>query len=145
MDEPSLLRGYRRLLAEVYSEDAYFRRCARLLDVAPALPAPLRPGAVATFVRTAWRLGVIGKRRRSFWRLLARGLRRGGLAALPRAVTLSILGEHLLRYTAEEVLPRLDRLIAEPAGRAAAATPRPPSAAEASPAAPRSPPYPAPA
>jgi hypothetical protein len=32
---------------------------------------------------------------------------------VPRAVTLALLGEHMVRYTEEDVLPRLDRRIAE--------------------------------
>jgi radical SAM superfamily enzyme YgiQ (UPF0313 family) len=111
MGEEPLLSGYRRLLAELYDEDAYFRRCALHLDAAPARPAPLRKGSLATLARTLWRLGVRGPRRRHFWRLVGHALGRGP-AAIPRAVTLAVLGEHLLRYTHEEVLPRLDRRLA---------------------------------
>jgi radical SAM superfamily enzyme YgiQ (UPF0313 family) len=121
MGEARLLEGYRRLLATVYDEDAYFRRCALLLDFVPAGAGALRAGALRTLARTVWRLGLRGERRRWFWRLLARGLRRGGLAAVPRAVTLAVVGEHLVRYTAEEVLPRIARLLDEATG--ATATP----------------------
>jgi hypothetical protein len=55
----------------------------------------------------------VSSRRRYFWRLLAAGIRRAGLPAVPRAITFAILGEHLIRYTEEEVLPRLDRALAE--------------------------------
>jgi radical SAM superfamily enzyme YgiQ (UPF0313 family) len=113
MGDAPLLAGYRRLLAALFTPEAYFRRCARHLEEVPLRRATaLRPGSVATFIRAFWRLGVRGARRRYFWRLLATGLRRAGLAAVPRAVTLAILGEHLIRYTEEEVLPRLDRALA---------------------------------
>jgi hypothetical protein len=132
LDERSLLAGYRRLLAALYAPDAYYRRCALHLDA-----VPLRPGSVAQSVgngslgalwRAVWGLGIRGRRRRLFWRLVARGLRRG-TALLPRAVTFAIVGESLIRYTEEVVLPRIDASLAEleaapsdaqPAGIAAA-------------------------
>jgi len=43
---------------------------------------------------------------------MAVALRRGA-AAIPRAIALAIVGEHLIEYTAAEVLPRLDRRLAE--------------------------------
>ncbi len=110
MGEATLVSGYRRLLADLYSEEGYFRRCVLHLESAPVRPTALRPGSIAALLRAVWRLGVLGRRRRWFWRLLALGLRRGGAAGVPKAVTLAILGEHLIRYTQEEVLPRLDRL-----------------------------------
>ena len=116
LDERTLLAGYRRLLAALYSPDAYYRRCALHLDA-----VPLRRGAVAHSVgnrslgalwRAVWHLGILGRRRQLFWRLLARGLRRG-TDLLPRAVTFAIVGESLIRYTEEVVLPRIDASLSE--------------------------------
>jgi hypothetical protein len=82
---------------------------------------PIRRGAVAHSVgngslgalrRAVWRLGIRGRRRKLFWRLVARGLRRG-TDLLPRAVTFAIVGESLIRYTEEVVLPRIDAALAE--------------------------------
>ncbi len=111
MGEETLVAGYARLLETLFDEEAYFARCERHLDEAPTRPAALRPGSAAAFARAVWRLGILGRRRRWFWRLLRRGLRKGGVAAVAKAVTLAALGEHLIRYTREDVLPRLaDRL-----------------------------------
>jgi radical SAM superfamily enzyme YgiQ (UPF0313 family) len=112
MGDAPLMAGYRRLLAALFTADAYFGRCIRHLEEAPIRSSAVRRGSVATFFRALWRLGVVGERRRYFWKLLLTGLRRAGLAAVPRAITLAILGEHLIRYTEEEVLPRLDRALA---------------------------------
>jgi len=76
-------------------------------------PGPLRRGWVAPLLRALWGIGVAGPRARHFWRLLAHGLRRGR-SGFAHAVTLAILGEHLIRYTHEVVLPRLD-LAGDPA------------------------------
>lgn len=65
-------------------------------------------------VRAIWRIGVRGDpgRRRWFWRLLRIAAMRG-FPAMARAVEFSIMGEHFIRYTAEEVLPRLERRLRE--------------------------------
>jgi len=129
MGEEPLVAGYARLLEALFDEEAYFARCALHLDEAPIRPAPLRPGSIAALGRAVWRLGVLGPRRRWFWRLVGKGLRRGAFPGLARAVTLAILGEHLIRYTREDVLPRLSRrleeLRAEERSQAHVAPPRP--------------------
>jgi len=116
MDERTLLGGYRSLLAALYSPEMFFRRCALHLDT-----VRIRRGAVAHSVgngslgalgRAVWGLGVRGRRRRLFWRLVARGLRRG-TGLLPRAINFAIVGESLIRYTEEVVLPRIDAALAE--------------------------------
>jgi radical SAM superfamily enzyme YgiQ (UPF0313 family) len=134
MDERVLLQGYRRLLGALYSPEAYYRRCALYLEQAHPTPSPLRSGSFAALGRAVWGIGIAGPRRRHFWRLLVRSLGLGR-AAFARAVTLAVLGEHLIRYTDEVVLPRLDealdRMTPEPEriGLAAAPAPRPHAAA----------------
>jgi radical SAM superfamily enzyme YgiQ (UPF0313 family) len=111
LDEGVLLRGYRRLLASLYSAESYYRRCALYLEKARPTPSPLRKGTLAALARAVWGIGIAGPRRAHFWRLLARSLRYG-LPGFARAVTLAVLGEHLVRYTDEVVLPRLDEALA---------------------------------
>ncbi|MBI5067315.1 MAG: B12-binding domain-containing radical SAM protein [Deltaproteobacteria bacterium] len=116
MDERTLLLGYRRLLDGLYDADGYYRRCiahvkqTRFRRGVTACGSAVE-GAKALF-RAIWGIGLRGPRRAHFWRLLFTALRRGRAAA-PRAVTLAIVGESLIRYTQEVVLPRLDRAIAE--------------------------------
>jgi hypothetical protein len=80
MDEAALLAGYRRLLASVYTTDAYYDRCTRHIEQATPLPTPWRRGALGTLLRVAWGIGVRSPRRRALWRLVARALWRGPLA-----------------------------------------------------------------
>jgi hypothetical protein len=96
----------------------------------PVGSSPLRPGALRILSRAVWRIGIRGEpaRRRWFWRLLRIALARGK-DQFQRAVTYSIIGEHFIRYTAEEVLPRLDQRLAEIRAEAALAGPRPVRAA----------------
>jgi uncharacterized protein DUF4070 len=116
MDERALLAGYRRLVAALYAPEAYYARCALALDQLPvraraAADAGGADGTLAAVARIAWGIGVRSPRRRRFWRLVAHALRRG-LGALPRALALAVIGESLIPYTQEVVLPRLDRSLA---------------------------------
>jgi radical SAM superfamily enzyme YgiQ (UPF0313 family) len=115
MDERTLLAGYRRLLAALYTPEAYYRRCALHLEAVPrsrgALGRSVGSGELGALWRAVWGLGIRGSRRRLFWRLVAKGLRRGA-DLLPRAVTFAIVGEDLIRYTEEVVLPRMDAALA---------------------------------
>lgn len=122
MDEAVLLAGYRRLLAALYADGAYYDRCERFLDTARQLPTALSPGGPATLARAVAGIGLRGRRRRRFWRLMARAARRGP-AAVARAVALAVVGEHMIRYTEEVVLPRLDRTLAALAAPAQAREP----------------------
>ena len=111
LDELTLLRGYRTLLADLYSDEAYYRRCRHHLEEA-FIPARRAPADVAGILwRAVVGIGLRGRRRARFWRLVA-GASRRGVAAMARAVTLAVMGEHMIRYTEEQVLPRLDRAIA---------------------------------
>ncbi|HET6438969.1 MAG TPA: B12-binding domain-containing radical SAM protein [Anaeromyxobacter sp.] len=114
MPEEELLAGYRDLLAALFDADAFFDRCRQAMEMTPVRSAGFRRDAAAILARALWRIGIRGEpaRRRWFWRLLWMGLWRGR-AHLTRAVTYSIIGEHFVRYTAEEVLPRLDRRLAD--------------------------------
>jgi radical SAM superfamily enzyme YgiQ (UPF0313 family) len=123
MGERTLVEGYRRLLAALYTDDAYYARCTLALEAPTPARASPRGGSYGAAARAIWRIGVLGRRRRHFWRLLAKGMRKG-FPGVERAMTFAILGEHLVRYTEEEVLPRLDRVLvglAPPAGAVAAA------------------------
>ncbi len=134
MDEEVLLEGYATLLRQLYSLDGYLRRCRAYLARAP-LPRRnprLRPGSIRILARTIWRLGIKSPRRRLFWSLVRAALGRSVLH-FPWAVEKAIQGEHFLRYTEEDVLPRLRRALDDvraersiacsdqPAGRAAVA------------------------
>jgi Domain of unknown function (DUF4070) len=112
MDERTLLSGYGELLADLYSPKAYYDRCVRLVTTVgkPKVHTRLRAGALQVLARSIWTLGVLSPRRLQFWRLFATALLRAPHAAA-RAIELAIQGEHLIRYTQEDVLPRLQRAL----------------------------------
>jgi radical SAM superfamily enzyme YgiQ (UPF0313 family) len=112
LDEATLLAGYRRVLAAIYADEAFYARCALHIEQAHFPPAPTRDGALASFGRALVGIGLRGPRRWHFWKLLLRAARRGPRAFV-RAVTLAVLGEHLIRYTHEVVIPRIDQALAD--------------------------------
>lgn len=126
LDEELLLRGYGELLADLYSPASYYRRVRAFLERVGPTPmkraSQLSPGDTAAFLRALWKLGVRGDQRGEFRESLAFAARRAP-HAFRTAVVLAIQGEHLIRYTREEVLPRVDRAqaaVRRQAGSAAA-------------------------
>ena len=129
MDERQLLAGYAALMAEVYSAKSYYDRCRAHIDSAGPTPSPQALPSRARlkdFGRSLVKIGVFSPQRRHFWSLLAHTARHA-----PRKVEWMIIhafqGEHLIRYTDEHVLPRLQQAIEE-AERAQRASERPAAA-----------------
>ena len=112
MDEERLLDGYARLLTWLYAPERYFARCRAHLALTPILRQRVRKGGVKTGLLALWRLGILGPRRREFWSLLAAAVRRSPSLA-SWAVEKAAQGEHLVRYTAEHLVPRMREAVAE--------------------------------
>lgn len=108
MGEEALLRGYARLLEELYSPEAYEKRCIAYLEMAPARSPgnAIRKRDLEVAGRLLWHLGIVGKWRGLFWRLVCKALSRGP-ALLPYAFARALMAEHMIRYTHEVVLPRI--------------------------------------
>ena len=107
MPPSTLHEGYRRILKHIYSPKNYCRRVRTFLREyrAPPVRAPMTAGRVATFAYSMLRLGVIGRERWQYWKLLAWTIfRRPRL--LPQAVTLLICGHHFRRVAELNVLAR---------------------------------------
>ena len=114
MDEEALLRGYGELMEWLYSPKEYYGRCEAYLRRAGSGSASQAPtlGEVGAFLRAIWHIGVRSPRRYLFWRLIGRVLLRGR-SKLRQAVVHAVQGEHLIRYTHEHVVPRMEVALAE--------------------------------
>jgi hypothetical protein len=115
MGEKALLSGYAGLLGALYSDEGYERRCRLFLESvgrAPGTGRVIRGEDIRTLLRVIVRLGLFGSRRRMFWSLVLRALFRGP-RLVPRTLAQLVMGEHMMRYTREHVLPRLAGEIAE--------------------------------
>ena len=109
LPEPTLLRSYRKALAQIYQPEEYFGRCVRALALlpkqSPRLGLPLGY-ALRCFFRSLWKQGVRGSYRRAYWKFLFQVLRQAP-KRFARAISLAVAGEHMIRYTRESVMPRL--------------------------------------
>lgn len=99
MGTGDLLQGYRRLLRDVYSPRHYYRRVRTFLAEYrdPRRISRIRMGEYVTFARTVLRLGVLGRERFQYWRLLLWALVRRRPLSL--AVTLAVYGHHFRRVS----------------------------------------------
>lgn len=98
MDLQALRDGYRSLMATIYAPSPYYQRVRTFLREfhPPKVPFRFDLKAMAAFSRSALRLGVVGRERFQYWRLLAWTLfRRPQL--LQMAVKLAIYGHHFRR------------------------------------------------
>ena len=96
---PAVLReGYERILRTVYAPKQYYKRVRTFLREyrAPAIHRSLSVREILAFFRSVLRLGIVGRERLQYWKLMLwTSFRRPAL--LPLAVTLAITGYHFRR------------------------------------------------
>ena len=98
MSLETLSAGYKRLMNHLYAPGPYYQRIKTFLREyqAPEVRVSLNGEYFMAFFRSIVRLGILGKERFHYWRLLAWTLfRRPRL--FPLAVTLAIYGHHFRR------------------------------------------------
>lgn len=95
MDPETLRSGYQTILRYIYSPGPYYRRVKTFLREykPPQAQIPHEPEYILAAFRSIYRLGILGKERVQFWRLLIWTLARRP-ALLPTAITLTIFGYH---------------------------------------------------
>jgi hypothetical protein len=101
----TLRDGYQRILMHIYSPKHYYQRVKAFLREygAPTARTPLSWRRLAAFAYSMLRLGIVGRERWHYWKLLTWTIfRRPRL--LPQAVTLMISGHHFRRVTELNVL-----------------------------------------
>jgi hypothetical protein len=105
MEYDSLIRGYRRVMQNIYSPKQYYIRARTFLQ-------NYRPGSnrmfhirfnyVMALPKSILRIGILGKERFQYWKLFFWSLfRRPKL--FPHAITLSIYGFHFRKMVQELV------------------------------------------
>jgi radical SAM superfamily enzyme YgiQ (UPF0313 family) len=90
-----LLTGYRQILEHIYAPEYYYERVKTFLREyrVPRIRSKFRYAHVLAAVRSAYRLGIVGRKRLAYWNLILwTQFRRPRL--LREAVTLSIYGYH---------------------------------------------------
>ncbi len=105
MDLDVLHEGYRNIMRHIYSQKHYYKRVKTFLREyrAPKIEMPLDFQHFLAFFRSNVRLGVFGKERFQYWRLLLWTLfRRPELFSL--AITLAIHGHHFRKICELHIL-----------------------------------------
>ena len=104
MNREMLLSGYRRILDTIYSPTCYYERVRRFLaEYAPARKSTFRFhfSYLHAVLRSVLVLGIVGKGRFSYWKLILWSLfRRPRL--VPLAMSLAICGFHFRKVSCQE-------------------------------------------
>ncbi len=95
MDIETLRKGYRDMMNYLYSPKNYYSRIKTLLleYKPPKIKSRFRVGQLMAFFRSIVILGIVGKERLQYWKMLVWTLFRQH-HSLPLAITLSIYGHH---------------------------------------------------
>jgi len=105
MDLDTLREGYRNIMRHIYTPKHYYPRVKTFLREyrAGKIEIPLDFQRYLAFFRSSIRLGIVGRERFQYWRLLGWTLFRRP-ALLPLAVTLAIYGHHFRKVSILHIL-----------------------------------------
>jgi radical SAM superfamily enzyme YgiQ (UPF0313 family) len=95
MSLETLREGYESILQHIYSPEQYYQRVRTFLREynPPKIKGPLELEHILAFLRSVYRLGIVGRERFHYWKLLFWTLFHRP-ALFPLAVTLAIYGHH---------------------------------------------------
>ncbi len=96
MDYNSLIQGYKRIIRGIYSPRQYYRRVIEYLKTYKPLPKRalnFHPKLLIPLFKSLMFIGVAGKERRLFWKLIFWTLFRNP-KLLPHALTFAVMGYH---------------------------------------------------
>ncbi len=105
MDLNALREGYQKILCHIYSPKHYYERVKTFLQEykSPEIKIPMNFQRCMAFLRSSIRLGVFGKERFQYWKLLLWTVRRRP-ELLPLAITFAIYGHHFRRVCELHIL-----------------------------------------
>ncbi|MEO0794587.1 MAG: B12-binding domain-containing radical SAM protein [Verrucomicrobiota bacterium] len=102
MDLDCLVDGYQKLIRHLYHPETYYARVKTFLQEfkGPTVSAPMDWPRFRAFIRSTIRLGILGRERIEYWKLLLWvAVKRRNL--LPTAVSLAIIGFHFRKVAAK--------------------------------------------
>ena len=105
MNLDTLREGYKDILANIYSPEHYYKRLKTFLREykAPTIKTSLDFQRFLAFFRSAYHLGIIGKERFHYWKLLI-WTRFRCPKLMPLAITLAIYGHHFRKVYEQHLL-----------------------------------------
>ncbi len=108
MDPDIVINGYQRILQTIYSPKKYYERIGTFLEeYKPTRTRRQRIGFGETrsFLKSVWHLGIVGKSKRYYWKLMTKALFKHR-QAFPEIVTLAIYGLHFRKVAEAITKPR---------------------------------------
>ena len=105
MDLKALSDGYKRIMGQIYSPSVYYERVRTFLKEyrAPEAKLPFNIHDLMAFLRSCIRLGIFGKERFHYWKLLLWTLRKRP-QLLSLAITFAIYGHHFRKVCEIHIL-----------------------------------------
>ena len=105
MSLETLKAGYKEILTTIYAPEHYYRRIRTFLREyrRPEIRVPLRASELLAGLRSTYRLGLLGRERYQYWKLMVWTLCRRP-QHVPLAITLAIYGHHFRRVAELHVL-----------------------------------------
>ena len=105
MDLKALSDGYKSIMGQIYSPKIYYDRVRTFLKEykAPEAKLPFSVHDLMAFLRSCIHLGILGKERFQYWKLLVWTLRKRP-ELLPLAITLTIYGHHFRKVCEIHIL-----------------------------------------
>ena len=105
MNLDTLREGYKDILANIYSPEHYYKRLKTFLREykAPTIKTSMDFQRFLAFFRSAYHLGIIGKERFHYWKLLI-WTRFRCPKLMPLAITLAIYGHHFRKVYEQHLL-----------------------------------------
>jgi len=99
MGKERLIKGYRRILATIYSPRYYYQRIDTFIkNYNPAVRAQISKNDIYALFRSVWEIGILSKERFLFWRLILKTCLTK-VKALPTAVELAVYSLHFDKVT----------------------------------------------
>lgn len=94
MGAETLIEGYKRILAIIYSPEYYYKRISVFLrNYQPKAKSKIFASDILAFLKSLWRIGILSKNRKYFWPLIIKTCFTK-IKVLPAAVELAITGLH---------------------------------------------------
>ena len=105
MELKALCEGYQKILCHIYAPKHYYERVKTFLKEykSPEIKIPMNFQRCMAFVRSSIRLGVFGKERFQYWKLLVWTIRKRP-QMLSLAITLAIYGHHFRKVCELHIL-----------------------------------------
>jgi radical SAM superfamily enzyme YgiQ (UPF0313 family) len=100
-----LMSGYQSIMAHIYAPKHYYRRVRTFLAEfkKPQVHIPMNPQRFLAFLRSCFQLGIWGRERFQYWRLMVWTLARRP-RLLPYAITLAVYGHHFRKVCELHIL-----------------------------------------